>query len=123
MFFLFVRQVDSISKLQLLIPLPSPHISPTSSSPKIVDPRTGTTITTLPVITKCHIKADNSIDMIVAIRDRDNLIQADFAAGNDILEVLYQSGGEQECGITQSANALNYFNVRFRREFKIPYYS
>ena len=84
-----------------------------------MNPSVGTTISTLPVITKCHITATDEIQMIVVIRDRDNLIQADFAKGNEVLEILYDEspGNEQTCNITKADNGLEYFKVCKRDDY------
>ena len=89
---------------------PISYPSPFRTSP--VNPSTGTTISTLPVVTKCHIKPDDTIHMIVVIRDRDQLIQTDFAAGNDVLQVIHRKDGtDKNCAVTQADNSLTYFKV------------
>ena len=80
---------------------------------------TATKVSTLPVITQCHInKAKKQVEMMVAIRDPDNLITANLNNDNhDVLEVEHDLDDEFNdpgvCKITKSGNSLDYFKVSF----------
>ena len=75
-----------------------------------------TRISTLPVITQCRANAETrQIEMMVAIRDPDNLIDADFTDDDHkVLEVVHDLDNVTGvCSITKSENSLDYFKVSF----------
>ena len=78
----------------------------------------------MPVMTKCHYDPlENDMKMIVVIRDVNNLVKADFAAGNDVIEVFFDANRDGnvdleaddlvggKCGINKEDNELTYFKV------------
>ena len=87
----------------------------------------GDSITTLGVQTKCHIPAgSNDAEMIVVVHDVNNLINADFDASNDAVEIYFDADNNNvvdvnavdraggKCGIDTADNNLTYFNVSNR---------
>ena len=73
----------------------------------------GFTVSTLPVLTKCRFNADKKVEMVVVIRDGNNVIQANLTDdGHNILGVDHEAQPGGKCSITQSKNQLEYFKVR-----------
>ena len=74
-----------------------------------VQPNQAQTVSTLPVLTQCQFDGDKNIDMVVVIRDPNNVITTDLATNaNDILGVKY--GDNQVCNFNAKAK-LAYFKV------------
>ena len=83
-----------------------------------MNPTDGATVSTLPVLTKCRFTAEQSIEMVVVIRDSNNVIRANLtsdADANKILQVEYEADGDQPggiCNLTRADNSLGYYRVK-----------
>ena len=84
----------------------------------------GDSITTLGVQTRCQIPAgSDEAEMIVVVRDVNNIINDDFAAANDAVEIYFDADADNvvnlnavdraggKCGVDTADNDLTYFNV------------